>query len=97
MANRQRVQVWYFGHVQGVGFRQRTRTLAADFEVAGEVRNLSDGRVELLAEGCQSELMGFLRAIEDALGGYIRGSRCEWTEAVGDRAGFCVAPDRFVG
>ena len=97
MANRQRVLVWYSGHVQGVGFRQRTRRLAEDFQVVGEVRNLSDGRVELLAEGCQAEITGFLRAVEDALGGYIRGRHCEWTEAAGDRAGFCVAPDRFVG
>ena len=97
MADRQRVEAWYSGHVQGVGFRQRTRSVAADFEVAGEVRNLSDGSVELMAEGPRAELAGFLQAIDEALGGFIRGKRVEWTAAIGEFTDFHVGPDRFVG
>lgn len=42
-------QVFYGGRVQGVGFRYTARQVASGYEVSGWVRNLPDGRVELLA------------------------------------------------
>ena len=45
------MQIFYSGRVQGVGFRYTAKTVAAGFEISGIVRNLSDGRVELIAEG----------------------------------------------
>jgi acylphosphatase len=42
------------------GFEHRPSTSAAGFAVTGYVRNLSDGRVELVAEGTATELRGFL-------------------------------------
>ena len=50
------MRVFYSGHVQGVGFRYTAKTVAAGFEISGNVRNLSDGRVELIAEGAREEL-----------------------------------------
>ena len=44
------------GHVQGVGFRYTTHTIANRLAVTGFVRNLPDGRVQLVAEGVASEL-----------------------------------------
>jgi acylphosphatase len=41
------LQVFYEGHVQGVGFRFTVRHIAKGFDVTGWVRNLPDGRVEL--------------------------------------------------
>jgi len=64
--------VRFAGAVQGVGFRYRTERIARQFEVGGYVRNLPDGRVELLAEGARSEVERFLTAIEEAMAGYIR-------------------------
>ncbi len=69
---RRRVRFW--GRVQGVGFRATTRQLAEAFPVAGHVRNLSDGRVELLVEGESSSIAGFLDAVADAMGDNIHGS-----------------------
>jgi acylphosphatase len=73
MMNRFRMHIWYSGRVQGVGFRYQTRNLATGFEVAGTVRNLLDGRVELIAEGSRDELEAFRIAIrESGLGPIIR-------------------------
>jgi acylphosphatase len=57
------VQVFYEGHVQGVGFRWSVRNIAKGFDVTGSVRNLRDGRVELLAAGEDEEVRAFLDAI----------------------------------
>lgn len=57
------IQVSYEGNVQGVGFRYSVRQIAKGFDVTGSVRNLADGRVELLATGEKEEVRAFLEAI----------------------------------
>jgi acylphosphatase len=57
------IQVFYEGNVQGVGFRYSVRQVAKGFDVTGSVRNLRDGRVELLATGDEEEVRAFLDAI----------------------------------
>jgi len=54
------LQVFYEGHVQGVGFRFTVRHIAKGFDVTGWVRNLPDGRVELHVSGDQEEIRAFL-------------------------------------
>ena len=44
------------GRVQGVCFRAATRQFALDRGLRGWVRNLPDGRVELLAVGADEQL-----------------------------------------
>lgn len=86
---RRRLRVFYSGHVQGIGFRYTVKSVAAGFELTGTVRNLSDGRVELVAEGVKRELEDFLRAIRDAgLSGFIRNEEATWSEALGEFHGF---------
>jgi acylphosphatase len=56
-------RVTYSGRVQGVGFRYTAQRLAAGHRVAGHVRNLLDGDVELVAEGEPNEVERFLAAV----------------------------------
>ena len=62
---RRRVHVFYSGRVQGVGFRLTAEETARDLEVVGWVKNLRDGRVELLAEGTEATLERFVDAIRN--------------------------------
>ena len=63
---------FFSGHVQGVGFRYQVVSMAKGFDLTGYVKNLNDGRVELLAEGDESEVLSFLEAIESELDIYIK-------------------------
>jgi acylphosphatase len=86
---RQRLQVFYSGRVQGVGFRYTARMQARGFEVTGFVRNLPDGRVELVAEGERAELEAFRKAIQDSeLGYFIQHEDARWSEAKNEFRGF---------
>jgi acylphosphatase len=64
--------VHYSGHVQGVGFRYTAMNVALGFDVRGYVRNLPDGRVELVAEGTRAALDAFLQAVQDRMDAFIR-------------------------
>lgn len=92
IVNRRRMQVYYSGSVQGVGFRYSVKSVATGFEVAGTVRNLPDGRVELIAEGDKGELESFRQAIRDAgLEHFIRDEKIQWTDAGNEFRGFEIA------
>jgi acylphosphatase len=83
------MKIFYSGRVQGVGFRYTARTVAAGFDIAGHVRNLPDGRVELVAEGEDAELQAFCAAIRGAiLAGFIRDESVEWGDAQNEFRGF---------
>ena len=43
--------VRFYGIVQGVGFRERTRRMAKGLNLKGWVRNLRDGSVEAVIQG----------------------------------------------
>lgn len=67
-----RLRVYYEGDVQGVGFRYRASQLAREYAVDGFVRNLSDGRVELAAEGEETEVREFLDRVRESMSLHIR-------------------------
>jgi acylphosphatase len=75
-----------------VGFRYTTRRVAEGFDVTGLVRNLLDGRVEVIAEGEREELSAFRQAIRDSgLGAMIRNEEARWESAQGGLRGFEIA------
>lgn len=84
----ERRDVHYSGHVQGVGFRYTVQHLAGGFSVAGFVRNLADGRVQLVAEGTPPELDRFLGAIDERMGSHIRDKSIDVRLAAGEFSSF---------
>ena len=88
---RKRATVFYSGRVQGVGFRYTVREIACGYELTGYVRNLHDGRVELIAEGAEEEITAFLGAVRASqLGSHIRNEDMNWQEAAGEFRGFDI-------
>ena len=86
-----RVNVHYSGRVQGVGFRYIVKSLVPGYEVLGTVKNLSDGRVEMVVEGQQEELEEFLQAIRDSgLRSNIQDESLVWGEAEDKFKGFKI-------
>ncbi len=54
------VKIWVTGRVQGVGFRQSTKNKAKKWEIVGTVRNLEDGRVEIIAQAEVAQMQAFI-------------------------------------
>ncbi|UCE60698.1 MAG: acylphosphatase [Phycisphaerales bacterium] len=86
-----RQTVFFSGTVQGVGFRYTTRAVAARFDVVGQVRNLSDGRVELVAEGVPEEVGRFRDAVAEAMTRYIRETTSREDPPTGEFSSFSIA------
>ena len=57
-------QVFYSGMVQGVGFRYTILRFAKEMGIKGWVRNLEDGRVQILAQGPSEEVEAFLKQVD---------------------------------
>ena len=86
-----RRHAWFTGTVQGVGFRFTARRLAQRRRVSGFVRNLPDGRVEVVAEGPEAEVKGLLSDVREAMASYIREADIRTEPPTGEFDGFGVA------
>jgi acylphosphatase len=86
-----RAEVHFSGRVQGVGFRYRVQNVAQSFDVTGFVKNLPDGRVQLIAEGPVDVVDRFVEAVTEAMSGYIREVQTHHSAATGDFSAFDVA------
>jgi acylphosphatase len=84
-----RKRVLYSGRVQGVGFRYTARGLADGYAVAGSVRNLPNGDVELVAEGAADQVDAFLKAVAGSMAGHIARTTVREEPPAGD-SGFHI-------
>ena len=92
MAENVRIEAYFSGHVQGVGFRFTSIDIADRFPgIAGFVRNLADGRVEVVAEGPKEQVSAFIAAVEDAMGPYIHSVDKKELPATGEFSDFTMA------
>ena len=79
------IHAHFAGRVQGVGFRFTVCRIAERFSVTGFVRNLSNGEVELVAEGAEPELVEFFYEIRNSqLKHYIVQDQVTWKAATGE-------------
>ena len=91
MAEGIRVQAFFKGTVQGVGFRFLTERIAQRFGLVGFVRNLANGDVEVVAEGRRETLDEFLEAIQSgSLGEYITDIDKSWGPPTGEFTNFRI-------
>lgn len=75
-------RLYYEGKVQGVGFRASVLGIARGYDVLGYVKNLNDGRVEVLLRGEENEVNDFLKAIREShLGGHIESVQSDSVDA----------------
>jgi len=75
------VNAFVSGQVQGVGFRYYVNKMARRYNLTGWVRNLSDGRVEIMAEGEERDMDGFLVEIrKGSRWSTVSDVQTEWSE-----------------
>ena len=82
---------FFSGTVQGVGFRYTAAHVARGFKITGTVRNLDDGRVELIAEGEMEEINAFLEELGRKMEGNIERRTDSDSPATGRYQGFSIA------
>lgn len=69
------------GNVQGVNFRSWTKSQADNLNITGWVRNLSDGRVEVLAQGSEQGLEDLKkRLFKGPTMSRVQDVQCEWID-----------------
>ena len=67
------------GNVQGVGFRATTCFYAQSLGLKGTVRNLSDGKVEIIAQGSRKNLESLLEQLTKKPGhGHVKDVHVEY-------------------
>lgn len=69
-----------YGDVHGVGFRYETRALARGLNLAGWVRNATDGTVEILAQGQKEILEKLIAWVRKSPPGTVEKVETEWRE-----------------
>ena len=79
---KKRVHVFYSGRVHGVGFRLTAEETAREWKVVGWIKNLRDGRVELVAEAEETVLQPFLDAVRNGpMKNFIQHEELSWSNA----------------
>jgi len=86
-----RARILIMGQVQGVFFRREMADLARRLGIFGWVRNLPDGRVEVLAEGERARLDELIRFCHvGPRGAVVRKVEVEWSDYLGEFRGFRI-------
>ncbi|MCX5681096.1 MAG: acylphosphatase [Candidatus Omnitrophica bacterium] len=80
----------YSGIVQGVGFRFTAQRFAKELDVGGWARNLSDGRVEIIAEGSKEKVQEFIDRLDEHFGHYIESRQINFSSSEGVLSDFSI-------
>jgi acylphosphatase len=86
---KKRIHIFYSGKVQGVGFRFTAEETAKRCNVVGWVKNLRDGRVEVMAEAEEQALNHFLEEIRlGPMRNFIKSVEAIWQESLDEFTDF---------
>jgi acylphosphatase len=87
-----RLHAFVSGKVQGVSYRGFVRRAAHDLGLTGWVRNLYDGRVEVLAEGERAKLEALLAQLaEGPPASRVEDLETRWRDGTGEFGDFKIA------
>ncbi len=90
-SGRARLHLIVDGRVQGVGFRFSAYDKAKEFALAGWVRNLGSGEVEIVAEGKQENLQMLAAwAHQGPPSAHVTQVREEWLDFTGEFTDFRI-------
>ena len=89
MAQQRRTYL-FSGPVQGVGFRYTAESIAKRHTVTGYVRNLPDGRVELVMEGGPAAMDQVVGRLKEQMEGNISRVTQNDAPATGEFNGFSI-------
>lgn len=80
-----------YGLVQGIGYRYSSQKEAKIRGFSGYVKNLSDGNIELVAEGEQADLQNFINWCYNGVGSaMISKIEQNWSQATSEFSGFVI-------
>ncbi|QOV88950.1 acylphosphatase [Humisphaera borealis] len=82
--------IHFAGRVQGVGFRYTARNIALQYDVRGYVRNLPDGRVELVLEGSEPQIDRVVEELRRKMSCFVRGVTMQNAPATGEFDQFSI-------
>ena len=77
-----KAHIYFKGRVQGVGFRYMTQRFAKNLGLVGWVKNLPDGRVEILAQGEKNKIQNLLDELNNHFKGHIQDCQADMHEGL---------------
>jgi len=87
-----RAHLYVSGIVQGVFFRAHTRDVARSLNLTGWVRNLHDGRVEVIAEGPKNNIERLIEwTHKGPPGAQVDNVEIHWDDATGEFKNFEIS------
>ena len=90
---KERLHALVEGMVQGVGFRYFVINYAEELQLTGWVRNLWDGRVEVMAEGPRTALETLHKHLQEGpRGAQVTKVDVQWQAATNEFKDFRVSP-----
>ncbi len=87
----QRLTAYLHGLVQGVGMRYYVQMHACQLGLHGYVRNLADGRVEVVAEGPTQQLEILEQLLQHSSVGRVTHVETEWASFSGKWQSFSIS------
>ena len=86
-----RAHIFVEGRVQGVFFRDNTQKWASSLGLKGWVRNLIDGRVEVVAEGDKEDIISLIAKMEEGPPlSSVKGVDVNWEDYSGEFSDFKI-------